>query len=379
MHTLTRNVIEKLHNAPCTPGMMLTCYCDLTVQGASERPGIGAVKHAASLIKQSIPENMPERNAFEKNYRSIVSMLESHEQIRSQGIAIFAAGQRNQYEVIPIGFPVRSELIYSQDPYLVPLLQAYFTQQQQSLVLVFDNDTARLYLADLAEIQLLKDWQSEVPAKQHSSGERGGWSQPGIAHRREEMLERFRKELLDELNRTLQAHPAADLILLSHEVEVNQLVNHLPPVLKERIVHTGTCAKLEAEIPLRTTIHEIVKKQITQHAQSLLAELKKRQDAKAGFAIGAADVLVALDSGKLNQKGCLLLGNDPKEDAYLCTSCRCLALEETKKCPKCGSAWKSCSLWEELLLRALRHNWNVVSMASSQLPSKAEGVALVFD
>lgn len=379
MNRLTPQVIEQLHNATCSPGLILTCYADLSVQDGMHRPGIGVVKHAASLIKQSIPDNLKDQKEFEKNYDAVLKTLENPEFHHSSAIAIFSANQRDQFEIIPLGIPIRSDLIYHEEPYLVPLLQTFFLQQRRYLVLAFDNNHARLFLADFTGIQPVKEWQSDVPPKQHSSGERGGWSQPGIAHHREALLNRYEQEIVVQLTKSLQAYPTIELILLGHEVAVNQLKHRLPNPLRDRVVQTGTCNHLESETSLRKAIHELIKKQNGIDIKSRVDELKKRQGGTEGFAKGAGEVLQALDDGKLGQKGCLLLGPDPREAVVRCSSCRYLTLDNIQTCPRCGSGCKSCNLWEEFLLRALRHDWNVICIEHPDTLAGEGGVALLFD
>lgn len=379
MNRLTRQVIEKLHSAPCSPGLTLTCYVDLTVQDANIRPGIGAVKHAASLVKQTIPDNPEDCKEFEKNYNAVLKILDNPEYHGSAGIAIFSAIQRDLIEIIPLCTPIRSDLIYNREPYLVPLLQAYFLQQRQYLVLAFDNNQARLMMAGIDGIQPVKEWLSDVPQKQHSSGDRGGWSQPGIANHREALLHRYEQEIVDQLIKSQQAHPTIELILLGHEVATNQLKHRLPARLLDRVVQTCTSNQLESEHSLRKAIHDIIKNQNAVHTHALVDELKKRQTGKVGFAQGAADVLRAIDGGKLGPKGCLILGPDPKEDVLRCSSCRYLTLDDMQNCPRCGSDWKTGNLWEELLLRALRHDWNVVCIEHTATLANEGGIALLFD
>ncbi|HQR05210.1 MAG TPA: hypothetical protein PLN21_00210 [Gemmatales bacterium] len=379
MHTLSRDTIKQLVELSHSPGLMLSCYVNLKVQGASERPGILKIKHAASLLKQSIPESLSERTEFEQNMNRIIKALDDPSLHNNHAIAIFTAKQRDQFMIVPLGMPILTELVNSDRPYLVPLLQCHFAQQREYLGLTFDNDQARIFLANAGTVKLLKHWHSDVPTKQHSSGDRGAWSQSNIASRREEMLDRHQKEMIDGFSKALQEHPQAGILLLGHEVEVTQLKNKLPPHLSGRLVHTGVCNNMDSEKSQSKTILEIVRKQNVLHAQSLLKELKRRQSLKTSCAVGPADVLAALDTGRLTQKGSLLLGPDPKEDAFLCTSCRHLALDEVKQCPRCGSGCKSCNLWEEILLRAFRHQWNVVPVDGSEGLTKSGFIAMLLE
>jgi hypothetical protein len=378
MAMITRSDIEQLLAMPSTPGMMLSCYVDLSARTGPVRHFLGMIKHDASLIRADISDNFEQSKEFEVNFRAVMRILEYPEFQGTPGLAVFAAKQRRQFHVLPLNTSVLSELVYSHEPYLVPLLQAYFASQREFLALAFDNKTCYLFRIDAAGMRPATEWTSSVPKKHHASGERGGWSQATMAHHRETLLSQFHQAIAERLIELHRARPYADVILLGHRSAVNQLRNHLPESLRKRICVTHACEDLHARPVVEKTISKIVKEQRARLPQLLLSALRHRQQEKSGFALGAKDVLAAIDGGKLTPKDYLLLGADPRETVQKCSSCRYLTLDDHDICPRCGSACKSANLWEELLLRALRHDWRVVCFDSAGFLSEEESVAIVF-
>jgi hypothetical protein len=74
-------------------------------------------------------------------------------------------------------------------------------------------------------------------------------------------------------------------------------------------------------------------------------------------AIGPAPALDALQSGQLGPAGYayLVLGPDSRETVGRCTGCHALAADTPPACPRCQAPCRLASLWEEVLLMALRH------------------------
>jgi hypothetical protein len=74
-------------------------------------------------------------------------------------------------------------------------------------------------------------------------------------------------------------------------------------------------------------------------------------------ATGPKAVLDALQGGQLGREGFgyLVLGPDPRESVGRCVACRTLAPDPLGKCPRCQAPCAPGSLWEEVLLTALRH------------------------
>jgi peptide subunit release factor 1 (eRF1) len=97
-----------------------------------------------------------------------------------------------------------------------------------------------------------------------------------------------------------------------------------------------------------------------------------------GAAVGAEEVMKAIDAGRVSRHSRLLLGPDPREVVWRCSACRFLSLESCEKCGRCGGECKESNLWEELLLRAMRHGWNVEAVESNTL-GRLAGVALLSD
>jgi hypothetical protein len=159
---------------------------------------------------------------------------------------------------------------------------------------------------------------------------------------------------------------------------VHQLRNRLPESLRQRICVMQSCDDLDSRPVVEKTISKIVKEEKAHFPQTLLSKLRDRQQNKSGFALGARDVLAAIDSGQLTQKDYLLFGPDPRETVQKCVSCRYLTLDDQAACPRCGSPCKLSNLWEELLLRAFRHHWRVACFDSADFLSEEESIAILF-
>jgi hypothetical protein len=91
-------------------------------------------------------------------------------------------------------------------------------------------------------------------------------------------------------------------------------------------------------------------------------------------------VVEALQRGRVGPRGhgYLILGPDPREAVARCTACRSLFVEMPAACPRCQAPCVDASLWEEILLLALRHDVAAHCLKASEPLARCGGVAAVI-
>ncbi len=112
----------------------------------------------------------------------------------------------------------------------------------------------------------------------------------------------------------------------------------------------------------------------------LLADLEERLLQGYGVAAGSTAVIEALQSGRIGPRGhgYLVLGPDLREAVARCTGCRALSTELVATCPRCQASCVEASLWEELLLFALRHDITAHSVKQCPSLTACGGLAAVL-
>lgn len=377
--TLTLPDVQPLLDQFNGDGLMVSCYANhLLVPGKAAR-WPGPMKAKWTAIKKLLADNPTAWEEFERNFQQISKVVEAPEERSARGMAVFAARQRGFLRSYPLGVPVDNELVVHQSPYLVPLLEALL-RQRDYLVVHMDTHRARLYAAALGKCRLLQEVEEDVPRKQHSAGERWGKEQATIARHREDAILHFRKDLTRRIENAWEGQAFEGIILLGeHEV-----LEHLRKELRPRLAGQVVSEKPHAWADNPQAIAKEISAALASFAQCdeerLQTQLEERLREEHGLAAGPRGVIAALQSGKVGPRGFgyLVLGPDPRDQIARCMSCRGLFFDMPTRCPRCQAPCMDASLWEEVLLFALRHNIAVRFLKTGEALGKIGGMAAVL-
>ncbi len=360
-------------------GLMVSCYFShLIVPGKAAR-WPGPLKARWTAIKDLLADDPPAWEEFERNFQAIGKAVESPEVRSARGMAVFAALQRGFVCSFPLDVPVENELVVHESPYLVPLLEA-LCRQREYLVVHTDTHRGRVYAAAAGRLRLLEEIDEEVPSRQHSTGDRWGKAQATIARRREDRILHYRKDLVQLIETAWAGQPFAGIVLMGEHEVVEHLRKELPPRLGDRVVAEKPHAWADNPLATAAAVAAALA-EIGQAEEGLVeTQLEERLREQHGVAAGPRAVLEALQSGQMGARGFgyLVLGPDPREQIARCTGCRSLFFDMPATCPRCQAACTDASLWEEVLLLALRHNIAVRCLKTSAVLAGAGGMAAVL-
>jgi peptide subunit release factor 1 (eRF1) len=379
MPLVTRSQIEALEKFNADSPNVMSCFANLSVQNGSVSHWNEELKHPVSVLRQKFGSDEVALKQFNQNIQDVLQTIENSERSKVAGMAVYHAHTLSKRVVLPLSVPVKSDVIIDFGAYLVPLLEVYFAQALQYLAIVSDLRQVQLFQAWVGGQKLLETWPSDIPSKQHSSGERGGWAQSKIEQHREEWIEQYLQEIVEKVKSLVHGQPSLKLILLGQRSHTQHLRNKLPNQLQDQVISEQTCVEPHSTSAVEQQLHRLVLDLDAQFKNEQLKELDRRRESGLGFATGTRDVLAALDQGRLEHRGYLLMGPDPRGDCLRCTSCRNLCLDQVTACPRCQSPCVRANVWEELMLRALRHNWQVVCYSSSASLRPVGEMALLFD
>jgi protein required for attachment to host cells len=294
-------------------------------------------------------------------------------------MAVFSALQRGFFQSCALDVPVENDLVVHEAPYLVPLLRAFY-QQRESLVVLTDTHRGRLYAATPGSVRLLQEIDEEVPSRQHSAGERWGKEQATIARHREDRILHYLKDLVELVEKTWAEHPFGGLVLRGEPEVLEHFRKRLPPRLAGQVVHEGPQTWTEKPLAIDGEVRAILTGALRAREEYLLEDLQHRLREGYPVAIGPGEVLEALEKGRIGPRGrgYLLFGPDPRELVGRCSVCRSLWLEVPDACPRCQAPCVEASLWEELLLLALRHDLTAHFVRSDPELARCGGVVAVL-
>jgi len=360
-------------------GLMTSCYVNhLIVPGqAAQWPGPVKVKWTA--IKELLADDFGAWEEFERNFQAISKVVEAPEARSRRGMAVFAAVQRGFIRSYPLDEPVENDLVVSQSPYLVPLLEA-LCRQREYLVVHTDTHRGRLYMAAPGSLQLLQEIEEAVPSRQHSAGERLGKGQATIARHREDRILHYRKDLLALIEKAWADQHFEGIVLLGEHEVLEHLRKELPRRLAARVVSEKPHAWSDNPMAVTAAVTAVLANVAQAEEEVLEKRLEERLREKHGVAAGPRAVIDALQSGRVGPRGFgyLVLGPDPREQIARCTVCRSLFFDMPTTCPRCQAPCADASLWEELHLMALRHNIAVRCLKTSEVLARIGGAAAVL-
>jgi hypothetical protein len=357
-------------------GQVLSCYADLTGADGFRHPWRAAMETKADAIRRAIGESAPARREFDRNLTAVRRALEETGSSGNRWAAAFSAADRNLVKVIGLDVPVAPDLVIHTSPYLVPLLMTCH-RRREYLAVHTDTRHARVYAATPGEVRLLQELVADVPRKQRTSDER---FRQVIASHAEDAMSHFQKDLVQTIVRSFSTNGYAGLILLGAHPVVEPLRKSLPANVASHVVGEAAEAMYERPAEIETAIRDSVRGVLASDDARGLGDLWDRLAERRAVATGPSEVLEAVQGGRLGLRGhgCLVLGPDPREVVGRCTRCRFLALDAPPTCPRCQGPCAEASLWEELLLMALRHDIAARFLADSTSLAPFGGVVALL-
>lgn len=376
---LTFDDLQPLLNQFQGDGLSVSCYADLSVATGATARWPGPFKAKAAAVKEMLADDPRAWRQFEDNFHAVGQALEAADARRARGLAVFAARQRDFFRSYALDVPVENELVIHEAPYLVPLLQA-LRQQREYLVVLTDTHRGRLFAATPGSVRLLQEIEEVVPRRQHSAGERWGKEQATLARHREDRILHYQKELLEVAEKAWAEHPFQGLILLGEHEVLEHFRKQLPPRLAAQVIHEGPHSWTEKPLAIEGEIRAFLTGALRAQEEKVMADLNQRFREGYGVAAGPGAVLEAIETGRVGPRGhgYLVFGPDPREVVARCTACRSLWVEVPAACPRCEAPCVEASLWEELLLLALRHELAVHVVRGNPELARRGGVAAML-
>jgi peptide subunit release factor 1 (eRF1) len=366
MAALTREHIQVLLDQPGDRGMVISCYADTSVAEGFQAHWLQPFKTEASRIRQLFAEDHRSRLEFERDLEAIRQALEPPEARQARGMAVFSAAARDFFLALLSEVPFENRLVVGDEPYVVPLVEAYL-REQGYLVILADTHRAALYGAGPGGSRLLDAIDEFVPRKQHSAGERWGKQQATIERHRKDHILHFHKELARRVEQAWDEHPYLGMILLGHREVLEQFRSLLPQRLADRVVHEAPHAWTEGHAEIDAKVRAVLVAAQAAQERSILDQLKSRIAEGCAVVTGPQEVIEALRNGQVSE---LIIGPDPGTVASRCDSCRSLFATKRGTCPYCGAPCRACNLWQEILALAMGHGvWvNLVKTSAELAP-----------
>ena len=200
----------------------------------------------------------------------------------ARGVAVFASGTENLFEVKPVGRPLEALVHVGDGPYMDPLTLT--TDQERWCVVLVNRRAGRIFLGDSESFEEIDNVEDDT----HGQHRQGGWSQlryqRGIDEEKRDHLDHVSDELLKLLRRR-----GFDLLLVGGPEPIDdELEARLHPYLAERVAGR---VSIDVDTANGASVLEAAAPVFEAHARA--AEAERLDRFRAGIGRGADGLAVA--------------------------------------------------------------------------------------
>jgi peptide chain release factor subunit 1 len=200
---------------------------------------------------RTYPANSPERESLDRDIERITRFLDNELDPSADSVAIFACSAGELFETIQSGGAIPQHALHISDrPHLYPLARLE-SQWPRYAAVVTDTNAAHILVFSAGE--LVTDREVKNVKTRWTS--QGGWSQARYQRHIENFHLQHIKEVVEALDRLVQAEGIAHILISCDEVTLPLLREQLPKQLAEKVVdhirletHAGAAEVLTASM-----------------------------------------------------------------------------------------------------------------------------------
>lgn len=355
MMPMTRQEIEVLLDTPDRQDYVVSAYADLTVQNGFERHVDLHLKNQAKAMGDALSQTRA-RAVLDENVEVIRQAVRSQLDTKARGVAIFSCVARGFRQVIPLDFPVEDRLIVDEEPFLLPILEHWYADPMY-LIALADSDEAHLFEARHGHPDRVRDVVRDDVHERFERDKPRFTFKKRFAQARHERLfglddDKFLKSVAEAVDAHWHAHSFAALILLGQGQITAALRRLLAKEVGAAVVAEAHHAMTTDPDHLTADVTHLIEKAQAQREERTLGELRERCKEKHLVALGATDVLDALQQGRATS---LVLGNRTDIPGARCENCNYRLGAPVRNCPYCGGKTRTVNAVQDILRMAMKH------------------------
>lgn len=276
------------------------------------------------------------------------------------GIAVFAeippahehaGGEAAFFQAFRLPIGVDNRFILGHGPDLGPVLRA-LGRFAHYLAVRLDADDARIlsvYLARVveAESERAEGIDQEIPGRIRATP--GGWSQMRFQRRREELAQRWYRDLVGEIDQMVRREAPDGVVLLGQDVNLAAFEQELPESLAARVLRTDTVEPHSTDAEILARVEPLLaERREAAHARAV-DELHDRVLADWYAVGGIDDTLEALQQGRVER---LIVARGLEASGKQCRRCGFLQAARHDRCLYCGGDLVEVPLLQHLIQKA---------------------------
>jgi peptide chain release factor subunit 1 len=300
--TLTRGSLRRLAEVRPEQARVLSVFVDLDPSRFATPPARATqITSLLSLARRRIDEETDLAGAPLQALRADVERVEARLRDNdiaddgARGVAIFACGPEDLFEVIRLPQPVESAVYVDTTAHVEPLTAVGIPDRWS--VLLCNRRTARIFAG--AGVEGLEE-TDRIENEVHSRHDQGGWSQLRYQRSVEQDVYDHLEHTADALFALHKRHPFDHLLIAAPPETIDEIEGRLHPYLRERLA-----GRLSLDV--ENTTPEDVRRAAAERAEGIrrrredeaLERLRQGLSRGSRAAAGLADVLAALNEARV--------------------------------------------------------------------------------
>lgn len=287
------------------------------------------------------------------------------------GFAIFSCSGTKTFFTYPSIIPYENEFFLSDLPTLRPLVRIS-SQYQNTLVVMVETDSARLFEISLEGMMAETSIESYVPGRH----DQGGWAQMRYQRHIKDHMDRHHKEVAEHLTELFDSGEWKRIVLIGQDRITANFKAFLPERVKQHIVDTFSLDFSEERSKVLRRVFERLLLKEREEVHHQIEEVTERAYKAGRATFGLNRTLEALNEGKVHTLYLLttfsLLGEK-------CHQCGSLSLTHpsggsSSSCPFCRGKTKTVDLAEEMMRAVLRQDGEVKWVEENVILRENDGV-----
>lgn len=234
--TLTRGRLRRLADLRPDSGRVLSVFLNLdpsefSTGGPRSTAITSLINEASHRVEEAEGLEHEEHQALRADVERVKEVLEGRDIATggTQGLAVYACGPADLFEVISLPHPIESRAIVNHTAYVEPLVMA--GESERFCILLANRRTARVLVGTAVGFDDLGRIDDEVKG-QHSQG---GWSQARYERSVEEDKRDHLEHVARELFRYFKRRPFDRLLVGTPPELTGEMEGHLHPYLRQRL------------------------------------------------------------------------------------------------------------------------------------------------
>ena len=371
-----RNEIRKLARLEETPYPFLSLYLNTKWDDEQQRERIRLfTKNQLKRALDQLKDREDWRNALLKDQQQIERYVErlvrrvDNEEMN--GIAIFSCSGTGTFLTYPSIISFENECFISDLPILRPLVRLS-SQYQNTLVVMVDTDSARLFEVSLEGLMAESSIESYVPGRH----DQGGWAQMRYQRHIKDHMDKHHREVAEQLTELFDSGIWKRVVLIGQDRILANFKVFLPERVKQQISDSFPMDFSEERSKVLRRVFERHLHKEKEEVNHQIQALKERTPHGGLATLGLHPTLEALNAGQVHTLYLLTSFTLPGGE---CRRCGSLVLihppgGSSILCPLCKGELKIVDLAEEMMRSVLCQDGEVKWVEENEVLKDHDGV-----